>query len=155
MRDILSNAIEDLLVYYVSEQIPFSIIVDNHNDWDIQLPERLNKLPNFLLNVQNTDLEDSYVSAEGDVIITAGIDDIVYQKAFKACDVHAIGAMGKQADIVKQFRDEPLIKALSPEPADEAGLLHSMECFKKYNPSLFKAGATPPEGMYKGYKDET
>ena len=138
MNDIISNAIEDLLVYYVSNNLEFSIILDNHNDWDIELPERLNKLDSFRLNLVNTDLDDSYIDSNGDIILIAGIDDVVYTKVFKACDIHAIGVVDGAPLIVKQFRDEPLIKPLSPQLPSKEAMKRSVDALKKYNPQLFK-----------------
>lgn len=143
MNDIINSALMELVCKFVSGSEPFSLIVDNHNNWDKPLPERLSKLPNFLLNIQNTDLEDSYVESNGDIVITAGIDDVVYTKVLEAADIHAIGYLGKPSLIIKQFKETPTLTPISPTMPSKEALQHSMDAFKKYNPSLFAAGVTP------------
>ena len=141
MNDIIESVLMELTYEFVSSSEEFAIVIDNHNNWDKPLPERLRTAKQFILNMQNTDLEDSYIAENGDIILTAGIDDVVYTKVLEVADIHCVGYIGLPALVIKQYRDTPTMEPLSPSmPSDEA-LSHSMETFKKYNPSLFAAGA--------------
>jgi hypothetical protein len=135
MKTIINNTIMDLLSYYIANQLPFTIKVQNYDDWDFPLPARLN-FPQFTLNIENTDLEESYVESDGSVWLTAGIDDNVYLKEFKACDIAAIGPVGGLPVILKPYVDKPVVKPTSPTKASESGVEHSTNCFRKSNPTM-------------------
>ena len=141
-KEIINNALLDLAEYYISSNIEFFIVIDNHDNWDQPLPARL-KGPQFLLNIVETDLEESYIHSNGDIVITAGIDDVVYTKVLDQSDIHAIGPLGQPPMITKSFTEKPEFQPISPYMPDADGLLKSMEAFKKHNPSLFAAGVTP------------
>lgn len=131
-KTIITTAIEELLFYYITEQIPFTLTVDNYNNWDKPLPARL-ELPQFTLNIENTDLEESYVHSNGDIVITAGIDDFIYQKVFTAVDIAAIGTIEDGPVIRKPYKEYPQKDASKPSIATD-GVMHSLECFVKNNP---------------------
>ena len=136
MNDIINTALLALTKFYITAQIPFALTLDNHNNWDTVLPNRLKTENKFLLNMQNTDLKDSYIDTNGDIIITAGIDDIIYTKILEACDVHSIGLVGKIPIIVKSFSELPA-QAVSHSKI-QTDTKHSMECMCRNNPKLFK-----------------
>lgn len=135
MNTIINDALVSLVKHFVAEQLPFTLIVDNHNNWDKPLPERLSSTTRFKLNVQNTDLSDSYIDKDGNIVITAGIDDIVYTKVLEACDIHSVGPLDKIDLVIKQFIEEPEVIATGLKlPIDTK---HSMECLRKFNPEYF------------------
>ena len=126
----------DLLSYYITNQLPCTIKVQNYDDWDKPLPSRLS-VPQFTLNIEQTDLEESYVGSDGSVWLTAGIDDVVYHKEFKACDIAAIGPVGKLPVMLKPYVEEQKVKHTLPKLAGTSGVKHSVECFKRNNPDMF------------------
>ena len=145
MTAIINKALLDLLKLYITEQIEFSITLDNHNNWDIKLPLRLSSQKRFRLDMKSTgtDLSDSYIDTKGNVVLTAGIDDIVYTKVIEACDIHEIGLFQKLPVITKQYIEVPTVK-VEPKaiPVDTA---HSMNCMRKNNPGLFTKKPTKEE----------
>ena len=137
MNTIISNALLELAAHYVSTGTPFTITLDNHNNWDNTLPDRLKIQQRFVLNMENTDLTDSYVTDNGDVILVAGIDDIVYTKTLNHTDVHCIGLLGKKPLIVKQFIEEPILESKGYTVPTKDAIKQSISAFKKYNPEMF------------------
>ena len=141
-KTIINYALLDLVEYYIQRVEPFSIIIDNHNNWNLQLPDRLKSLPRFLLNLENSDLEDSYIDKENNIILTAGIDDIVYTKKLLPEDIHSVGPLKNPTLLEKSFVDQPPLKpqnlAIKQSMPDDAQLAHSMACMQAHNPNLFK-----------------
>ncbi len=137
MQSIINQALLELLKLYVAKQVEFSITLDNHNNWDIVLPSRLSGLTRFRLDMKSTgtDLSDSYIDDNGDVVLTAGIDGTVYTKVIEACDIHEIGPLLKLPIITKQYVETPSVKA-APK-AVPVDIEHSMGCMRKNNPEMF------------------
>ncbi len=135
METIINTAILDLVKFYITNKTPFSITIDNHNNWDTILPSRLSDKKRFRLDMQNTDLSDSYVDTNGDIIITAGIDDTVYTKVLEACDIHTIGLLQKEPIITKQFKEIP--NSVIKPKAIPTNVEHSMDYMRRNNPHLF------------------
>lgn len=137
MKDIIETAMLDLVRHYINTQQEFSIVLDNHNDWGSPLPDRLSAAKRFMLNVVETDLEDSFVDEDGTISIVAGIDDGVYQKTLKAHDLHSVGLVGIDPIIVKPYVETPTVVPTSPGVPTENGVAHSTACFKANNPGMF------------------
>lgn len=135
MNEIISQSILDLIKYFVLNQLSFSITVDNNNNWDNELPLRLKEVTRFRLDMKNTDLSDSYVEKNGDIIIVAGIDNLIYTKVIEACDVHSIGEFQKEPLIIKQFVEKPQI--IREKKLTETENQSSMDAMRKHNPKYF------------------
>ena len=136
---VVSNALLDLVRIYINDQVPFTVIIDNNDNWDKTLPNRLGK--RFILNMENTDLSDSNVSDDGSIQLIIGIDDVVYTKIIHTSDIHAVGDLGKTPLVVKSFIEHPPMPVVDykhPTLPKVEDLVKSFECFKKYNPQLFK-----------------
>ena len=138
MEEIINKSIINLAKYFVIEQIPFTIVLDNHNTWDNELPERLSTQKKFLLKMQNTDLSDSYIDEQNNLIIAAGIDNNVYTKVLEGLDVHSIGLVDREPLIVKQFIEYPEVVQSKKKTKTDDEIEHSMSSMIKNNPSFFK-----------------
>lgn len=139
-KNIISSAIYRTVQELLGSQEEFSIIVQNHNNWNIDLPERLKTQSQFIMNIKEQTLEDSYVE-DGKIIINTEFDGQDYSKEFGYADIAGIIEInGKTPVMVKPFTELPEI----PEPTkalnnkvDEKGLQFSMESWKRNNPELF------------------
>ena len=130
-NEIISKAVVQLTTHYIIEQIPFNImLINNDVDWEPALPEELQNIV-VPFSMLNTDLEDSYASEKG-IVLTVGIDDIVYTKVIRSYDIQAVGEHGKPYALIKQFTETP--KDYVPI---EGSVKWSDEVLAKYNPHLF------------------
>ena len=142
-QHIINNALIELIKDYITNQEPFSLVVDNHNNWDKTLPDRLKAEKKIMFNIENTDLSDSYVEENGNIVIYVGIDGEVYSKILTREDIHAVGPIKKTPIIMKPFVEKPAIAEINVpkiEISEETEKLqqHSMKCFAKNNPDLVK-----------------
>lgn len=128
MEKIISTAIYQIAVKMVNEQQEFNIVTTNNTKgWSPALPEALLNT-DVLFNIINSDLEDSYVDAYGNVHITVGIDNVVYTKLLHTYDIHAIGYYNEGLAITKQFKEpNTTTKIIGSEK-------HSMNMLLKLNP---------------------
>ena len=138
INNIISTAVLDIVKAYINNQEPFTLIINNNHNWDKALPDRLGS--RFLLNMENTDLEDSYVDDNGDIVLTIGINDVVYTTALISADIHAVGPLKKEPLITKQFKEElalPVTTSKANTIPSNADIVHSMQLFELHNPQLF------------------
>lgn len=140
-KDILSDMIYNTVLEFVQAQEDCTIIIHNNNNWNEELPERLMKEPQYILNINEQTMEDSYVE-DGKIIINTVFDEVEYSKIFEPADIGGlIGADGKTPIMVKPFIETPLLpiptKTLGNGQLDEKGMLKSMEMFKRNNPEMF------------------
>ena len=129
----------DLAHSFMAQGEPFAILIQNHNDWDQPLPERLQKETNFIIKIDDQTLEDSYMVEDGIYVVT-DFDGATYEKQFSMCDVAAIYDIDMRVPImVKGFVEYPerTPKRKYGEPSEE-DVQRSMECFAKHNPDLFE-----------------
>ena len=140
-KSIISEGIYGIVCMYINNKIPFQLVVENHNNWAFPLPENLQTEKQFLMNIKEQTLEESYVE-DGEIFISTEFGDEKNYKSFALCDVKGIAFNG-QPMMMKPFRDLPGI----PEPKEttakfnepsEEDLRASMEVFKEFNPTLFK-----------------
>lgn len=135
MNKIISDALMAIVRHCITTQTPFTLVLNNHGGWDKPLPVQLKEASKFMVNMVHTDLSDSHINQDGDIVIVIGIDDVVYTKVLVSSDVNSAGLIGEPMLITKHFDETPA--SLQDEPV-VYGLRHSMECFKKNNPHLFK-----------------
>ena len=140
-KDILSDMIYNTVSEFIQAQEDVTIIVHNNNNWNVALPERLEKAPQYVLNLTEQTMEDSYVE-DGKIVINTVFDDIEYSKVFEPADFGGVmGADGKTPIMVKPFQEEPLMPmpkhSLGNNTTDEKALRKSMEMWKKNNPDMF------------------
>jgi hypothetical protein len=139
-KDIISENLYNIVADFINAQEDFTFIVHNNNNWNVELPERLKKENQFVLNVDKQTLEDSYVE-DGKIIINTKFDDVEYSKEFDFCDIGGIMGPDRKTPIfIKPFQEKPEIeKPVKPlnGDIDEDGIRHSMEMWKKNNPELF------------------
>ena len=140
-KSIISEGIYGIVCMYINNKIPFQLIVENHNNWEFPLPENVQKLKNYPLDIKEQTLEESYVE-DGVIFISTEFGDEKNYKTFGLCDIKGI-AIGGQPFLLKPFIELPGI----PEPKEttakfnepsEEDLRASMEVFKEFNPNLFK-----------------
>jgi len=142
-KKILSNGIYKVISDYISTDTDCSIIVQNHNNWNIELPDRLKKEQQFILNIDKQTMEDSYIDEDSNIVINTVFDNVEYSKVFEPADIAGLVYKGNSI-MVKPFIETPKIptpkKPLNngtTNEVDENGVRKSMEMFKKHNPELF------------------
>ena len=143
-KEILSRGLYNVVADFISSQEDCCIVVENHNNWDNDLPERLQSQKQFILNINKQTLEDSYIDGNNKIVICTTFDDNEYSKVFEPCDISALLANdGKTPLMIKPFKEEPEIPEVTfdskfkhTEP-DIEGIANSMEAFRKNNPEMF------------------
>ena len=139
-KDIISDMIYNTVSEFINSQEDCTIIVHNNNNWNEALPERLEKAPQYVLNLTEQTMEDSYVE-DGKIFISTMFDNIEYFKEFELADIAGIvGPDGKTPVIVKPFIEQPstpVPKKVGSNEPDEKGIHKSMEMFKRNNPEMF------------------
>jgi len=140
-KNIISEMIYETAVSLLQSGEEFAIIVQNHNNWNIELPDRLKSQSQFIMNIKEQTIDDSYVE-DGKIIINTEFDDQEYSKEFELADIAGIICIdGKTPIMVKPFIEEPKLpiptRTLGNNEVDEKGLQKSMEMWKKHNPELF------------------
>lgn len=140
LPDIISGAILDTLKKLISYDISFSFVLENHNNWSEEFPERLKNQKQIILNIKDQSLEDSYLD-KNDAIIVIEIDGVTYSKKVDESDIMAIMVNEKSPPfILRQFSiapKTPVPKRRASLLTDKEGLVHSMNNFKKFNPEMF------------------
>jgi len=142
-KDILSENIFKMVSDFINFDTDCSIIVQNHNNWNIELPKRLKMQEQFILNVDKQTMENSYIDEDRKIVINTVFDNVEYSKVFESADIAGIVYKGNPI-MVKPFIETPKIptpkKTLNngvTDEVDEDGVRKSMEMFKKHNPELF------------------
>lgn len=141
-EELISNNIMIVVKLFIESSEPFSIIINNHNNWGNILPSRLADQKQFKLDIEKQTMDDSYVENDN-VYIVAEIDDITYSKKLDISDVSALMIIGcKQPFFIRTFDAFPQIEApnakgLSIPTDDSSGMINSMICMKKNNPEMF------------------
>ena len=116
------------VMYYVTAQQPFKVVLNNHKNW---MPAKFDKLPALTFDIDLTDLEESYIDSAGNIVLTVGIDDVVYNQVITAHDILGIVQVGKvlTRELLAQV-PELLTTPGTPE--------HSHNCFVRHNKHLQK-----------------
>lgn len=140
-KNIVNETLLNLFKSLLTNNVDFSFIMDNHNNWDQALPERLHSQKKILFTVNKQTLEDSYIENDIVYFITAVGDD-TYSKIITADDIHAISfAQDGKPYFQKTFITYPVVEVTktkkNKEPT-EAELSISMNSFKQNNPEMFK-----------------
>lgn len=140
-KEIISDMIYNTVLEFVQSGIDCTIIVHNNNNWNETLPERLQKSSQFILNITEQTMEDSYVE-DGKIVINTVFDEIEYSKIFEPADIGGImGPDNKTPIMFKPFTEKPTLPmpkhTLGNTVTDEEGLMNSMNMWKKYNPEMF------------------
>jgi len=141
-KDIINESNYNLIKNFILNNISFAMILDNHNNWDYEFPERLKSQKRFIIDIKEQALEDSYIENDK-IIIVIEIDNITYSKELEYADIFAIK---EKADSEIPISTRPF--AMAPKPIKREGnsfifpseedIQSSMKMFKKYNPKLFK-----------------
>lgn len=139
-KKILSNYVYNVCVEMLLNKEEFNILLDNHNNWNMPLPENLRKEKQFSISINQQTLDDSYIDDNGNIVINTMFGDEEYSKVLENADIS--GLMDKSNKIVlcgKQFREVPQIDSTTTKqkiPSEEA-VHNSMSYFKKNNPEMF------------------
>jgi len=149
MKNISEN-FYDMFVEFSAENQPFGVIVQNHNDWDKPLPDRLKNQPQFMMKIENDTLSDLEVKKDEEgiyIIISTEFDNEIYSKTFGHEDIAGFFLIQNMKPfLIKPFMIKP--KAVLRTDGKKFGfkedeicedeLVDSMNSFKKYNPELFE-----------------
>lgn len=141
-KETIDAALYQMCLEFLMYKLPFTLLLDNHNNWSSQLPDRLRNKEQFLLNIKEQALEDSYVE-DGKIVIITTIDDIEYTKKLDFSDIAAVALSDKTPPIlIKGFRTLPELPEIEignkkANPTEE-GITKSTLVFKKHNPHYFK-----------------
>jgi len=143
---IISDHIYSMVSHMIDQNIPVNILYQNNNDWDNELPLRLQKNKNFVIKIEDNTLEDSYVDEDGYFYIVADFDNQIYTKKMIHADILGILDENLKPFIMKPFIEKHPILQLSKKSKnkkfnseiDTQGINHSMKMFKKNNPDLFE-----------------
>lgn len=140
-NETIEAALYQICLEFLMYKLPFTLLIDNHNNWSSPLPDRLRDKEQFLLNIKEQALEDSYIE-DGKIVIVTMIGDTEYTKKLDCCDIGAVSISEKTPPIImKNFRTLPEVE-IKPgkqriEPTEE-GIIRSTLVFKKHNPQFFK-----------------
>jgi len=153
-KEILSKGIYDTVAELIMQEEDFAIVVNNFNDWNVELPERLKSHEQFILNINKQTLEDSYVDDDWNIVINTVFDDYDYTKVFSPRDISALLANdGKSPIMIKPFKETETNSKTNSEPEktegeieidvfeermkeDPLGLKRSLDAFKINNPKM-------------------
>jgi repressor of nif and glnA expression len=150
MLDVISSSFYEIFYELCYENQPFGLIVQNHNNWDKELPDRLKNQQQFMIKIENDTLADLKVSEDEDgVYVTIGteFDGVFYSKDFTHEDIAGFFLIENMKPyLVKPFVLKPkaIIKkdgqkfGFDPDAVKDEDLVDSMNAFKKYNPELFE-----------------
>jgi len=116
------------VMYYISQQQPFKVVLNNHRTW---MPAKLDNSPTVVFDIDNTDLEESYIDTAGNIVLTVGIDDYVYRQVITAHDILAVLVEGKVVTRELLAGNRLLLQI----PGSEE---HSYNCFVRHNNYLKK-----------------
>jgi len=141
-RKYLSNQILETVKELLNLHVPFSLAIDNWNNWDEKFPENLRDKDRFMINIKEQALEDSHVDKSGNVFIVIDIQGLSYTKKLDISDIHAISFdVELPPFMLKMYKDKPpVIPEVKNEieiDMDNKGIIRSMNSFKKYNEELF------------------
>ena len=150
MLKTISESFFDMFSEFVAENQPFGLIVQNHNNWDSELPDRLKNQQQFMLKIENDTLDDTTMNVvDGRVDITIGteFDDKFYSKEFTHEDIAGFFLIENMKPfLIKPFFLKPTAVlrndgekfGFKEEDIKEEDLVDSMNAFKKHNPELFE-----------------
>jgi hypothetical protein len=148
LKEVFNNCIEEMLIEYLENKIPFSMIVRTVN-WNKPLPKRLVVEDMMMIQIKEQTLEDSYFDGKNIYICTQfeGVDNFI---CLLPQDVQGILSVDmKNPILMKPFKDSPATPALDKVKTSNPmlnfkqeelteGVKRSLECFAKSNPNLFK-----------------
>ena len=135
---ITSEHFYNLVVDIFKSNEDFSIILNNNNDWDYELPQRLQKEKKFLLEVVDMTKEDSYITDKNRLVINTEFDDNKYSKELINEDIFGIVVDAKQY-LTKTYEEEhPRLNITHKSTSTENIELQekSTRAFKRNNPDL-------------------
>jgi len=150
VTEIISKGFHDIFIELCISGKPFGVIVQNHNDWDKPLPDRLLQNTQFMFKIENDTLEDLKLNeTDGDfsVTITADFDNEMFVKTFSHEDIAGFFTTKdmkpfmlkpfalKPVAVLKQGREKYGFKI---EDVKDEDLIDSMNAFKKNNPEMFE-----------------
>jgi len=143
-REILSETIYTAVKMFITKQEPFVLLLQNHNNWSSDLPERLASQEKFMIKIEEETLESSFVEND-EVIINTRFGEDDYNIVLKPHDISAIMKNDMTEPIFyKPFIEYPKVevkksdgKRIFTEPSEDE-LRPSMDAFKKNNPALFE-----------------
>ena len=143
MKDIINDAIYNMMSEFIINNVPFTFVLDNHNNWDKPLPSRLVDQKQILFDIKEDSLEDSFVE-NGEITIVVDLDGELYTKKIEPADILAIqeSVKSKMPFIIRPFKMKPtqVIRSKNKRQLtlDDAGIQHSMNMFRSHNPKYFK-----------------
>lgn len=142
-NSVISEGFFEMFGNMIEMGIDFSIVLNNGNDWDRPLPERLQKEQAFIINLSGDTLSEAELNAKGQWIISTEFDGELLTKIFRPCDIQGFANEKGQPILMKPFVEpRPSVaenlKPMGQKIPDEEALEHSMKMFKKHNPDLFK-----------------
>ena len=132
ITSILARAAHQVLTQCITQQLPCTMVIAPC-DWEPSLPGRLNG--NITINLDNTDLSDSYVDEFGTIILTIGVDDVAHVASLDMYSVLSITESTSGAFISRN----PPTSASMVTSAVEGSVEHSTTVLLVLNPHL----ATP------------
>ncbi len=141
MKDIISGSMLDIIKQAVISQIEMKFLFQNHNTWDSELPERLQKMSQFPLDLKDDSLEDCYFDDDNNLVLVMEFDGETFSKVLEEADIAQLLLENGQAYFAKPFNQTPeiTIKEKKAEAVpDDVALEISMAAFKKNNPDMFK-----------------
>lgn len=137
----ISDHLYSIVTHMIEANEEVSIVVDNANDWDYELPQRLKSQKQFILDIAGDTLADAETDSDGFFTLTAEFDGEMYVKTFNHSDLVGI-IKDKKPYLMKPFVEpHPTLtltmKERPSEGSDELGLIHSMKMFERNNPDMF------------------
>lgn len=143
MKDIINDNIYNMMSEFILNDIPFTFILDNHNNWNKHLPSRLVDQKQILLDIKEDSLKDSFIE-NGKITIVIDLDGELYSKELEAADIFAIqeSVKSKIPFIIRPFEMKvtQVIKTKSKkhEISNDVNIQHSINMFRLHNPEYFK-----------------
>jgi len=133
-KEIFNDALQDIILCYIEERIPFKLVIVNIDNWDNPLPKEIMLHKQLVLDITEEALEDSYFDEETQqIVLSTGFNNTQYIKYLDMKEVLGLLSMDSMGIMIKPFvEDLKTKKKLVPD----SGILHSYELFKRNNPGL-------------------
>ena len=141
MKEVISQNMYKTVIEIFKNNFDFCIVINNNNDWDNELPDRLKNEKAFLLEIVDDTKEDSYITEDNELVICTDFGGELFTKVLQKEDILGIYDINKKALVQKSFKEKHPIKEfvhkLKNEPNPEK-INNSMKMFKKYNSDILK-----------------
>ena len=143
MNKIISENVLRTVIEIFKSNDDFCLVINNGNDWDKELPERLQKEQAFLVEIVEDTKKESYITEDNDLVLCTDFDGELYTKTLNKEDILGIFDIEKQPLLQKSFKEAHPIKEFQSKTINEyvindTKVQNSMKQFMKNNPEMIE-----------------